>query len=238
MSYAENSVFLKLAFLSLSIISFAAAPAVNIQSLLADPKIYEVKRITVEGIARVDGDYVTIYPDSIAATKSDFSKGVSIRGRADAPSYQRLNYHWVRVTGVVNTRLHGPYDAFPFELLSERIESLDRPPITDPNTYIIFRNDMASSITVMTSWPGGSATATLKPGGLDAVVARSLDVRVTAASGELIAKTSLKPSRVPKSGVDSKRQWIPYAITSKGLELVPLARAQKWRVETVLPWLK
>jgi len=89
--------------------------------LLKDPRAYEHKCICVTGFAHVLGDAFVIYESEKAAAKPDFTKGIFITQKFDAPDYNHYNKRWIKVTGIVDMNERGFAD-YPCGIIVEQVE--------------------------------------------------------------------------------------------------------------------
>src|SRR5205807_7417340 len=115
---AEETEAVNLArFFRLSLISMIAggqacfAVDVKFDDLVINPARFDRKTVTITGLADVEGDGFWVWRDGQALKHVDVKRGIFIaheipRGAEFSP-YARANLHFVRVTGIVDTRIHG-----------------------------------------------------------------------------------------------------------------------------------
>jgi hypothetical protein len=83
------------------------ASKVSLDSLLAHPKQYHGRRITVTGFAHVDGESFVLYRDTASAKRLDV-RALSVAQRRGGPFDDSLNNRWVSATGIVDAKAHRP----------------------------------------------------------------------------------------------------------------------------------
>ena len=107
--------------------ALAGSIPVQFNDLLKDPRHYHAQRITVEGVARVEGEsFVLCGTLRDAEGFAQPSKDISVAQKVGGKSYDDLDNQWVAVTGVVDADRHGMWN-FPCEILLEAVRPLPRP---------------------------------------------------------------------------------------------------------------
>jgi hypothetical protein len=220
----------------LSVMAFAAieqslfaVPSSNLRPLLADPMAFHGKRLTLIGLADVVGAEFWLYPNVRAAKKGESAVAISWDLRK-GPVYKKFDRHWVKVTGVVDGKSHGPLGAAPCEIWAERVEALPYPPLPDPYIYGVFRNDTPATVDLKFSSPTGYGyTLNISAGGVTdaAAIAKGM-ITASTRSGKLLAKGNLIPSSGAQRYFDAKNRTYYYRITSGRIELVPPGLAKRW----------
>ena len=97
---------------------------VDFGQLVTHPRAYHAKHLSVVGFAHVEGEGFVLYENRKAASVFSTSRAISVAQRRNGPSYDRLNNHWVVVTGIVDADHHGLWN-FPCELLLDKAEPAD-----------------------------------------------------------------------------------------------------------------
>lgn len=217
-------------FAIVAFLLLANSPPTDFGQVINDPREVDGKRVSLVGIAQIEGNRFALYQDAQAASKGQLSRAVFVRQRIDGPRYDQFNNHWLKVTGIVDAEQHGPLGgSYACEIFLERIQPLPRPPLQDSTIYALFRNETRNPVTVEASWQGGYAKFNLGPGGINSVAIREGRVVVTTSSGKPVAKGNLVSLRSGQRYFDSDRRTFYYRITDGRVELVPLSEAKGWK---------
>lgn len=205
-----------------------AVPTSDFKELLADPRAFNGKRVTLIGVAEIGGDEFFLYPDEHARRVGD--SGVFISSLNNV-TFQRFNNYWLKVTGIVNANTHGPLGTDPCEVMLDRLEPLPLPPIADVNIYGIFRNDTTETVTLKVATPTGYSIFDLQPHSTTppGVITRG-NVEVSTPSGQLIARAKLVPSKLAAEFFDPVRRAYYYRIVDKKVELVSPHETKEWNI--------
>src|SRR5207244_3823683 len=83
--------------------STVAAGEVPLESVLAHPKQYDGRHVTMRGFARVDGESFVLYRDAPSAKRLDVH-ALSVAQRKGRPLHDSLNNRWVVVTGIIDAK--------------------------------------------------------------------------------------------------------------------------------------
>lgn len=203
----------------------------DFQLLLADPSAFEGKRVTLTGVASVDGAEFFLYPNTQAAKEGNLSRSVFVARDLKGPPYDRFNNHWLSVTGIVTAKGHGPVGFQGPLIWLERVESLPYPPLPDRRIYAIFRNDCADTVTVKVSAPNGYSMFDVRPFSTapPGVIATGT-AEVTDASGKVMLRTPLPPPRSAGKYFDPLHRAYYYHITGNRIDLVRPSETTKWDV--------
>lgn len=94
--------------------------------MIENPKSYHHKRITVKGVAQVQGSSFVLYRsfEGASGLTPASEAVVVVRRSADATNYDRLNRKWVTVTGTVDAKGQGHWN-YACTILLEGIELAD-----------------------------------------------------------------------------------------------------------------
>lgn len=230
MNLVKRENVLPIAMLILTTCEAFAVPTSDLQRLLANPNAFDGKRVTVAGLADIAGAEFWLYPNVRAAKQGDTAVAISW-DLSKGPVYKKFDRHWVKVTGVVDAKAHGPLGAAPCEIWAERVEALPYPPLPDPYIYGVFRNDTPSTVDLKFSSPTGYADAlNISPGDVtDAHTIAKGTITASTRSGKLLAKGNLIPSSGAERYFDAKTRTYYYRITVGKIELVQPSEAKRWR---------
>ena len=211
-------------------VAYAATPASfasELQKILANPQTYDGKRVTVTGVAEIGGAEFSLYPDQ--RSQRNAGKAAFIWLDSNGPRYDRFNGHWVRVTGIVEPRRHGPFNTDPCEIKLERLELLPKAPLKDSSIYGVFRNDTRNPVKVTVYWPDGYSSFDLPPGetsneGLE----KNSTAVVTTLAGKVVARSRLTPEK--RRYYDSAHRSYYFQIADSKIELVAPTDAAQWKI--------
>jgi hypothetical protein len=213
-------------------IACAAAPASSpseLQSILANPQAYDGKRVTVTGLAEIGGAEFSLYPDE--RSQRTVGKAAFIWLDSNGPRYDRFNGYWMKVTGIVEARRHGPFNTDPCEIKLEHFELLTKAPLKDTRIYGIFRNDTSTPVNVRIYRPDGYSDFGVPPGttSTEGIEQHSSAV-VTSLSGKLIAKVDLLPPKAQAQYFDPVNRSYYYRIADSKIEPVPPRETKTWKI--------
>jgi hypothetical protein len=123
--------YTKIAVFLVSLASTSAIPGSIFEKLLADPQLFDGKRVILVGIASVGGSGIYLYRNEHEAQNVGVT--VLIAWNRNSTDYSKLNNRWVKVTGIVDAKRHGAFNSYPCEISPERLELLPRPPVKESN---------------------------------------------------------------------------------------------------------
>jgi hypothetical protein len=197
--------------------SAANPPEVAFQELFKNPAKYDRKRVTIRGIADADGGLLWIYRDvkawrdleqCLESRKRDCDDTGTIFVPYDTPPraerglYDHVNARWVRVTGILDTRLHGHLGGDPFSIVLDKLEVLPGPRVREFIVILgFFKNDSGRTIrfetksgdeSMMTEGVGPGAVIWAGKIGRGTAFAKTMN-GVTFAKGDLIPRRLIDP---------------------------------------------
>jgi hypothetical protein len=215
--------------LSLIAESVQAAPSSDFKRLLAHPAAFHGKRVTLTGVAKIGGSEFFLYPD-VSALR-DSKPAVFVAQNPRGAMYDKFNNHWLKVTGIVNAKGHGPLGGDTCELRLERVEPLPRPSLPDRNIYGVFRNEGPATVTLKVSAPSGYSVFDIPPHftAPPGVISNGT-VEVTTRSGKLLAKANLLPRGAAERYFDNAHRTYYYRVTEKTIDLVWPSETTRWDV--------
>lgn len=166
--------------------------SVDLQQLLEKNEAYKGKRVCVIGVAEVDGISFTLFQPP----RRELRRMIVVDRKHGRPSYDQLNNHWVKITGIANI---DPEKIFAGRLLLERVEALPRPPIKEVKTYGIFFNEGSDTIRLDVVNKAGNEndSMTLSPGDVLKTVIAEGTARVSLPSTTAFPGQALSACGVP-----------------------------------------
>ena len=209
--------------------SIVAAPITDFQKLLAAPALFDGKRVTLIGVASIGGAEFYLYPTAREARKA--GAAVFINRNLEGPRLDKFSNHWLKVTGVVNARRHGPFNFDSCEIWLEHFDVLPKPPLPNRNIYGVFKNDTPNLVKITVYRPDGYATWEIQAGATSTEgIEQGSTAKATTSSGKLIAKSDLIPSKALSQYFDSVHRSYYYRITTNKIEFVPPGETKGWNV--------
>lgn len=192
------------------------------------PSQFDHKRVSLVGVAYVDGDRFTLYQDVAAARNTNLSHAISIQVPAGTQKYDRFHRWWIEVSGSVDAQRHGPhFGGFPCEMSVDEVRPLHRVKeklwLTDLGE---FRNKTAQPIRVKLSNASGGATFALGPGGSDAVDVRQGSILVQNAAGVPLFRSALDVPPRTNDPREPEDRVLQYSILPNRLEFVSSGEKQ------------
>jgi hypothetical protein len=139
--------------------------SVDFSQLITHAPAYKGKRVSVTGVAEVNGiSFVLFEPP-----RRDLSQKIFVGQKLGPPRYDHLNNHWVNVTGIVDT---DEEKVFACKIFLEKVRPLDRPPVKGVDVYGVFFNEGPETVQLELFNKAGneSTEITLPPGGIDRMV--------------------------------------------------------------------
>lgn len=201
----------------------------NFRSVINDPKAYDHKRVTVEGVVIGNGPEFELFETAgDARTITSPSKSFYLVSK-DPRSLQSglYNLRRVRVTGVVDTSLHGTWGN-PCGILLEKITALSTPLSAPLIPVAVFRNEESRPIIVRLVGGNPEGEFSIPPKtAVDSPISNGQKIEVTSSDGSLIARGTL---RVKKDSpyFDSQTGFFFYRISDKKIEPVLPVSARDW----------
>jgi hypothetical protein len=208
----------------------SAVRASDFDELLKNPKTFNGRRVTLVGLAEIGGSEFFLYPDVQSAKRGENAIYVDAHILNDNP-YEKLNNHWLSITGIVDTGIRPPLGVGTCSISLERVEPLSFPPVADSSVRGVFKNDTTVTIDVKFSTPTGDGyIVNLPPGYVSAPSTISAGaVAATAKSGEPVAQGTLVVPAAPNQYFDSENRAYYYRIRYGSITPVLPREANNWR---------
>jgi hypothetical protein len=226
----NNTWLVTLLTLALIAITGSAAPASDFDDLLKNPKVFNGRRVTLVGLAEIGGSEFFLYPDVQSAKRGENAIFVDAHILNENP-YEKLNNHWLRITGIVDTGTRPPLGFGTCSVSLERVEPLASPQLADSDVKGVFKNDTTITVDVKFSTPTGDGyIVNLPPGQISKPSTISAgSVAVTAKSGESVAQADVVIRPPPNQYFDSGNRTYYYRIRHGSITPVVAREASKWR---------
>jgi hypothetical protein len=200
--------------------------------LLANPQAFHGKHVTLTGIADIYDVGFFLYQRQLSPTKADTSRSVFVVGGAADTLPDRLNYHWLKVTGTVNARAHAPTGTEPCEILLTHYELADRPPLKEWRIFGVIKNDTSQTLKITVSDTTGYGTANVSPGSLfKNEISRKASLEVSTLSDQVIARRDLTSIKFDRVYFAPESHTLFFRVTMRGIEAVPAENGKRWLSE-------
>jgi hypothetical protein len=214
--------------------------------LFRNPEKYDRRRVTITGIADADGGLVWVWRDVKA--RRDLDAYLERRQRDCDPTdaifvpyetpirslhglYDHVNGRHVRVTGILDRRIHGHLGGDPFSIVLEDLEVLPGPRVSEFIPIIgFFKNDSGKTIEIETSFGSEGAYAPgIRAGSISCVgkIGQGTIVAKTM-KGVVFARGQLIPPRLSDPYYDRPMKSYYFRITSHAIEPVLPKDAIGW----------
>jgi hypothetical protein len=133
--------------------------SVDFKQLIENPRVYQGKRVSVIGVAEVDGiSFVLFQPP-----RRELSQKIFVGQKLGEPRYNHLNNHWVKITGIADI---DEQKVFAGKIFLENVQPLPRPPVKGVDVYGVFVNEGPTPVELELFNRAGQliASATMSPG--------------------------------------------------------------------------
>lgn len=196
--------------------------AVDVRAIIANPHLYDTKRVTITGVIHGDGPTFELFESAADGDKPNSQrKSIFIRATKPLEGGRSYNLRRVRVTGVIDANRHGLWGN-ACELQLESIRVLSSEPVAVPSIPIgVFRNERSSSIVISLYDRRGEVQATfgLGPKGFIQVPVQDGSIGIFTTSDDLIATKALD-IRTASPFYDTKYSAFYFLINEKGIKKV------------------
>jgi hypothetical protein len=210
--------------------------AVDFNQVLGNPRAYHHQRVTLTGVARVQGLSFDLYGNSADANNyRAINKALSISPPIDGPKYDRYDNRWVRIVGIVDANQHGRI-GYPCVILLENLQPLPTSAAGKPHVVIegVFRNDDSTAVNVVLFDTARKMYAEfgVPPGEINGTGIRKGTAEVQDRSGRIITRYNRFLSNQDSEYFDSENHIYYYHLTQGKLEGVRPNQAKKWASRT------
>jgi hypothetical protein len=215
---------------SLALSCDAATAQLEVRQISANPEGYHREKVSVRGVAFVEGKSSILFRDPRAAKEyAGPPKSLPVIPREDTRPYENDKYNdcCVKVTTVVDAHRHVRWH-FPCELLLARVEPISNPIVMRRMTYAVFRNQTPQAVEVrLFNSLGKYARFALGPGGVEGFPAQNGHVEVTTAGGKkVLAEAPIDVSVRPDIG--GRLEALYFRIQDGRIDTVSEEAARGW----------
>jgi hypothetical protein len=215
----------------------SSANAIEIDELLKNPGRFNGKEVTLKGIFEVGGDDNDLWRDVRARRQLDWKHWIHVypdwRRRPypgtnlspDSPA----NLHWVRLTAVVNTSLHGRLGDESFGLVQKKVEVLPGPRLKEfISVGAWFHNETGELLYLHVTVRTGYVSTAVAAYGVTETEFDSSSVAEIRRTrfGKLLFSRKLQ-SR--KTYYDPNRKAYYFRITNSSIEPIPPEHTKQWK---------
>ena len=171
------------------------------EQLFENPSAFNHKRVTITGIADSVGDNFWVWRDAAAYRHAEAKGAIFIVCNLPVTAVRSpseyANAHWVKVTGIIDTSVHGHFGMDPFSLVTQRVEVLPGPRLQEFLPILgFFRNDTGQTIDIR-AWQDSKApyeyATHFPPGTITCFAIEKGIVRATSLSGKRLAEGHVNP---------------------------------------------
>ena len=215
------------------------AEDVSFDELVGHPERFNGRRISAVGIAEDGGDRIYLYRDVEVRRRVDLARTFVAYIPRDFPNYRGTNMghfayanaRWVRVTGVIDTRIHGRWGTERFGLRLERLSLLGRPRLMEfVCDLAVILNATPHEIAIEVVRNDGGTDFTMSAGetASEACISENGTVTAVVGNGKRITSRPLVAAKV-RSYYNARRKEYYYRVTERSVTLVPPAEARDWK---------
>ena len=135
----------------LTVLLVATSSAADFKEVLRNPAGYHQRRVTITGVARVEGLTFELYANPADADSyASATRTLSISQNVKGPRYDKYDNRWVEITGIVDAKRHGMW-GYPCIIFLESVRPLPLPPAGSPRVVIsgAFRNEDSKDVSIV-----------------------------------------------------------------------------------------
>ncbi len=194
--------------------------SVNFRQLIDNPRAYQGKRVSVVGVAEVDGTSFVLFEPP----RRELSQKIFVGQKLGKPRYNQLNNHWVKITGIADT---DQSKVFACKIFLENLQPLDRAPVKGVDVYGLFLNDGPSTVELELFDKSGqlAASATLSPSEVYHAAITEGEARVytpseSLSSGRLLSRCSIGSEKSAADFFDTSSRTFYFRIKDGKVILV------------------
>jgi hypothetical protein len=213
-----------------AVAQLSSAAETKFANIFANPSRFNHKRVTITGLADVGGDAFWVWRDAKAWRHAEDKGAIfvayKIPAEATVSPYDYANARFVRVTGTIDTSIHGHLGMDPFSLVLERVEVLPGPRQKEFLPILgYFRNETRYKLHIKITDADGYTVSDIPPGKHSVFAIKKGAVLLTTPSGKLVAQSRLLPS--PRF-YDVQKKIYYFRISNSGIESVVPQNAKGW----------
>jgi hypothetical protein len=220
---------MKLSLFVLLVAVAITSSAADFDKLIRNPLAYHHSRVTVKGVARVEGLTFELYANpSDAGSYAAANRALSISQAVKAPRYEQYDNRWVEVTGIVDAKQHGRW-GYACVIFLESVAPLPVRPAGESRVIIsgAFRNDGPQDVLVVLFDQAGKVYAQfpVPRSKTNGTGLRQGEAEVREMSGKTLSRYRLQLDR-DKEYFDPVRQTYFYIIYHGKVERIHKTRTE------------
>jgi hypothetical protein len=184
------------------------AREVPFDDVIRAPERFNRQHVTVTGLIETGGDDHVLWRDVSALKRQDLERSIHVWPDLNLPPYpdtnmspdSPANLHWVKLTGIIDTSIHGRFGTERFGMTLEKIQILPGPRLKQfLDDSIWLKNDTRHHLKIDIHSKYGEETSEIDPGRLhySEIPPRSNARIDLALNGKLFARLRLAPSFGP-----------------------------------------
>lgn len=231
--------------------SLTTSYATEFKEVVARPRAFHDKVISLTGLAHVNGDRFYLYESVSAASKTDHFRAIYVRQRDKVATLNRFDNRWVRLTGKIDAEHHGPLvllsstgketGGLPCEMSLQKAELLDRPPeqqwpidlgrfknATKGAVRVFLSNEPNRYYGIFTLGPGGVNSMAVRPNTVAVVTLLEKEPSDLVPEEMQIAKAKLPITPRTQTRDEPAKRIFYYCITEGKIESVPAKETRDW----------
>jgi len=210
--------------------------AVDFNQVLRNPRAYHHQRVTITGVARVQGLSFDLYGNSGDANNvRAIDRALSISPQIKGPKYDRYDNRWVKIVGVVDADRHGRI-GYPCVIFLEDIQPLPISPAGKPHVVIegVFRNEDSTAVNIVLFDTVGKMYAEfgVPAGDMNGTGIRKGTAEVKDSSGRNIGRYDRFLSNQDAEYFDPVGHIYYYQIANGKVKGVKPTEAKKWTIRS------
>jgi hypothetical protein len=218
----------------------ANATEVQPDPLLDHPARFDRQEIAVKGLFEVEGDDNYLWRDARARQHFDWKHWIHVYPHLRLPPYpgtnmspdSPANLHWVKVTGVVDTSVHGRVGDKPFGLLQKKVEVVPGPRLSQFLTMLAwFKNDTGREICIEVTFDKQMAMFTMARGDVTNIGIEKGGMAVLKSTTDRVFARCPLTARGSERYYEAYKHAYYYRVTNYGITPVPPSEAKaNWRL--------
>jgi hypothetical protein len=220
--------------------SAANATELQFDELVKNPARFNGQQVTVKGLFEVGGDDNDLWRDAAARRELNWKRWIHVYPDLRRPGYRGTNLspdspanlHWVMLTGIVDTSLHGLVGNEPFGIVEKKIEVLPGPRLREfisPSAWFYNETDQLLYLHVSVR-TGYVSTAVAAHGLTQTEIDGSSEAEVRRARfGKLLFSRKLLAGGLRQRFYDPNRKAYYFRVTASSIQPVAPQIAKRWK---------
>ncbi len=220
--------------LVLAVAQLGQAAETKFADIFSNPAGFNHKRVTITGLADIGGDAFWVWRDAKAWRHADDEGAIfvayDIPAKATVSPYDYANARFVRVTGTIDTSIHGHLGMDPFSLVLEHVEVLPGPRQREFLPILgYFQNDTRDKLHIKITDGEGYTVSDIPAGNHSVFAIKKGAVALTTPCGRIVAQSRLLP---PSRFYDSQKKIYYFRISGSGITSVMPQDAKRWKLSS------